>query len=82
MLQLVELLDSSRAPGQLLDEVETLQADSVQDDDGETLGLGMATMRPAAKGWRRRGSPQRDGDVATFEQKMAAAIFLSIGSSR
>ena len=99
MLQLVELLDNNRAPGQLLDEVETLQAGSVQDDDSARQG--MATGRRSAwerrrcgpqqrdgdgaaleEGMATRGSPRRDGDNATLEQKTAAAIFLSMGSSR
>jgi hypothetical protein len=53
-----------------------------RDGDGETLGMGAATMQPSAKGRRRGGSRRGDGDGAAFEQKTAAAIFpLSAGAA-
>ena len=59
-----------------------LQADNVQDDDGETLGLGMATMRPAVKGWQRRGSGRGDGDGAALGEGLATVRLWERGWRR
>jgi hypothetical protein len=44
-----------------------------RDGDGETLGMGAATMRPSATGRRRGGSRRGDDDGAAFHDGMATA---------
>jgi hypothetical protein len=86
LLQLAEILDSSRAaasraPGQQPcswkapgrggnaagRQLPRGRRRSARDGDGETRsGLGTTTMRPAAKGWRRRGCGRGHGDGAAL----------------
>jgi hypothetical protein len=75
VLQLVELLDNSRAPGKLLDEVETLQGGNFREDDGARQGTATGRHAPA---WERRrcGPQQRDGDGAAVGEGMATARLL------
>ena len=80
MLQLVVLLDSSRAPRQLLDEVETLQAGNVQDDDDARQGT--ATGRRSAWEWRRCSPQLRDGNSAALGEGMATAWLWERGWRR